>query len=322
LTVSSDELPFDLAGCLVVQVSWPPRGFQLFLCGQTAGGEPVEGARLTFEAVANLQVLKSFLREKRFLDRRGLLGGGWCRDNRSRNYPLRVPAELTHLAAGKAKRVRYDDPALEDYADHSPASLLPGRKLYLFALAEKRFKGRKPFPVICERVTLAGATGGALAGAVSPPSREWRTEDFEELGMRYLVATITGDLGAAYGLLSRECQKRLGKAAFARQVAKEFRNLGWTPAPGHGGVAAIVRRLEKALGRTGPGKPDARLRNFLYAAAADDDEIVWESVQDRRPAGFPREAVRAYVHLGAEFYRGLFSVDVVEEDGELRIDLG
>jgi hypothetical protein len=140
-----------------------------------------------------------------------------------------------------------------------------------------------------------------LRGAETPPPRKWPAAHYERLGLRYLEAVLTGDRKAAFGLLSIGCQKRLGKAGFARRVAEEFKRMGWG--------AVDVRTI-------------GDLRERLYANAEDDDQLVWESAQCRKPADFPRESVRAVVEIGTEFYREADFVFVVEEGGELRIDLG
>jgi hypothetical protein len=292
--VAETDLPFDLTGCKVVKAEWPPRAFRLVLGGATAGGRPVEGARLTFEAVVNRYEVDQFLQLQRYIER----GPGYI-DNKIKWYPLRLPATLTCLKRSRSAKVGYGDAAFTD-AYGPPPEVRADQRRYLFALSEKRFKERKPFPIICSRVALVDAKGKRLAGADTPPPRKWPTAEFERLGMRYLEAALTGDRKTAFGLLSKACQKRLGKTEFARRVAEDFRKVGW------GGVD--VRKIRG-------------LRGLLYANAEDDDQIVWESVRCCQSADLPRESVRAWVELGTSFYREACYVFVVEEGGELRIDL-
>ncbi len=292
--MAGTDLPFDLTGCKVVELEWPPRALRLVLGGATAGGRLVDRAYLTFQAVVNRYEVDQFLQLQRYIER----GAGYT-NNKIKWYPLRLPATLTCLKRSRAAKASYGDAAFTD-AYGSPPEVGAGRRLYLFALAEKRFHDRKPFPIICSRVGLVDATGKRLAGAETPPPRKWPAEDYERLGMRYLEAVLTGERKTAFGLLSKACQKRLGKAGFARRVAEDFRKVGW------GGVD--VRKLRGH-------------RGLLYANAEDDDQIVRESVQCLKPADFARESVRAWVELGTSFYREAYFVFVVEEGGELRIDL-
>ncbi len=55
------ELPFDLTGCKVTGLEWPKGGMRLILGGTTDAGQNVEGARVTFERVSNLEPVHTFL---------------------------------------------------------------------------------------------------------------------------------------------------------------------------------------------------------------------------------------------------------------------
>ena len=109
-----DDLPFDLVGCTVTRIEWPRRGFRMVLGGKTAGGRVVEGARLTFEEVANLAPLDTFLTARltysppRGQRRRGEYGY-------TPGVPLRLPTRLTHLRRSRAARASYGDRVFARY---------------------------------------------------------------------------------------------------------------------------------------------------------------------------------------------------------------
>jgi hypothetical protein len=285
------KLPFDLAGCKVSQVKWPARGFQMVLADQTAEGRSVAGALLTFSAVANQYELRDFLTGKRRLERKG----GVTRNTIDR-YPLQLPVTLTQVKTSRATRASYGDAAFTD-AHGQPPTLGPKQHLCLFALAEKRFKGRKPFPIIFERLSLADRRGKPLCGTEPPPTRRWSSDEYQRLGMRFFEAVVTDELTAAWDMLSKACRKRLGRAEFKRRLG-DYR--GW------------ARRFGQALDQ---------LRSHLYVNVEDDTELVWESVQNA-PADFPRGSARAQLALCSEFSREELFVYVVEEDGEPHLDLG
>src|SRR5262245_4732982 len=155
--MAAAEIAFDLTGATVRQIAWPPRGFRLVLSGQTAEGCSVDGAQVTFEAVVNQFPLRMFLTEKRILRKRVMRHKDGRSvsfvDNSCKALPLKLPAKLTCLRLSKVDHPTYGDRAFTDFHGEPPE---PGarQKLYLFALAEKRFKGRKPFPIVCSRVAF------------------------------------------------------------------------------------------------------------------------------------------------------------------------
>jgi hypothetical protein len=294
-------LPFNLVGCTVEEVEWPARGFRLVLSGKTAKGQPVAGYRVTFEAVANVYPLRMFLSEKRILIPKGTIVGGRPQPyshNKSELYPLKLPAKLTHFRRSTAAKVTYGDRAFTDCHGPPPA-LQKGQLRMLFALAEKRFKNRGPFPILCNRVNLTDAKGKVLGGEVNPPERDWPEEDFLQLGRRFAVAVLGSDKAAARACLSRECRQRLGAKGLNRVISK----------------CADGRRLlhnSAAYGYT--------FDTLFEFGAETDPALVWESVQGGRPVGLPPEAVRGIVSASSEGLReGLFALYVVEEGGELRI---
>ena len=175
-------------------MQWPARGFQLLLAGETAEGRPVAGVLLTFGAVANRYELREFLNGRRRFERKG-----GCTRNTIAPYPLRLPARLTYLRPSRMRRASHGDAAFTD-AHGKPPTAGPKRRLYLFALAEKRFRGRNPFPILCERLSLADAKGGLLSGAEAPPPRHWSTDQYRRLGMRFLEAVVMDERAAAWNL--------------------------------------------------------------------------------------------------------------------------
>lgn len=293
------DMPFDLTGCQVVQVTWPARGFALHLAGETAAGRSVADAVLTFEAVANLYELREFLSGKRRIVREG----GVTR-NTIADYPLGLPATLTHLKASRAARACYGDEAFTG-AHGNPPSVGPGQRLYLFTLAEKRFVDRKPFPIICGRLTWADGERTSPSGEAPEPLPRWSMEEYQQLGMRFFEAVVMDALAAAREMLSKSCRKRFGNAAFRRRL---------------GEYAGCGRRFAEKGDGAGPAEWIERLRPHMTVNVEDDEAIVWESVQNT-PADFPREAARAQLELGSEFLRESLFVYVVAEDGEPRLEL-
>jgi len=298
-----------------MKVEFPPRGFRMILGRETGQGRSVDGARLTFEAVANQFEVKEFLRSKRWTERRA----GWTH-NLSKSYPLKLPSTLTSLQRSRAGRASYGDAAFTD-AHGPPPELRAGQQLYLFTLAEKRFKDRKPFPIICERVALVDAKGEPLGGAERPPAREWPTEAYQEFGLRFAIAVLMDDLQAASGMLSTPCRKALGKAGL-RKVLKQWFGFAvrfehWkqaTEAPEYAGFC-------KQVGAWDPDKTAAWLPAFV-SASVDDDDVLWEQLQNSPlPNHLLRDAIRASVTIETPFSREpIFRFYVVDEGGELRVD--
>jgi hypothetical protein len=290
----------DFSKATVVKVSYPPRSFQLVLEGAEVAGRAVDSIKVTFEAVANLEEIRTFLTAKYIRRERKVPGykRPWAFFD-PQTYLLKLPAKLTQLRQSTATQIRYGDRVFAA-ACAGKTTLKPGEQLYYFALKEKRFKGRQAFPIVCSRLSVVDAKGNRLAGAETPPQRRWQIKDYEQLGMQYLEAILTGDLKTAFALLSKACQRRLGKTGFARRLADDFRSVGW------GGVD--VREMARR-----------HLRSLLYANAENDDQMVWERVQCQTRTDFPRESIRSYLELGTSFYREALWVDVVEEDGRLRL---
>ena len=66
--------------------------------------------------------------------------------NTMNRYPLKLPSTLTHLKESRASKLSYGDAAFTDaYGD---PVVEPNQHVFMFALGEKRFKNRKPFPII------------------------------------------------------------------------------------------------------------------------------------------------------------------------------
>lgn len=283
-------LPVDLVGHKVTQVHWPARGVQMLLTGATAEGRSVANVVLTFSAVANQYELQQFLSWKRHLERKGALTR-----NRVDPYPLKLPATVTCLKLSRARQASYGDAAFTD-AHGKPPALGPTQQLCLFALAEKRFKDRKPFPIIFERWSLTDSRGQMLVGIEEPAARRWSSEEYQRLGTQFFEAVVIDDLAAAWNMLSRACRKRLGKAEFRRRL---------------GDYRGCAQRFELPL---------EQLRAYMSVNVEDDPEIVWQCVRGL-PADFPRESARAQLILCSEFLREDLGVYVIEEDGTPRLDM-
>jgi len=284
------ELAFDLTGCTVAHVNWPARGIRLLLKGETAEGRPVAGAALTFGSVENQYEVREFLSGRRRMVRTGSI----TRNTVDRN-PLKLPAELTHLKLSRARQADYSDAAFTD-AHGTPPAVGPTQHLCLFALQANRFKDRKPFPIIFERWSLTDASGKMLTGAEEKSGLRWSHEEYQRLGMQFFEAIVTDNLTTAWNMLSKACRKRLDRSDFGRRL-RDYRG--------------CARRF---------GQPLDQLRAYMSVNVADDEEILWQSVQGW-PAEGPRESARAQITLGSEFLREELGVYVVEEDGAPRLYL-
>jgi hypothetical protein len=265
------DFPFDLTGCRVTAIEWPRRGFRMILGGQTAAGRDVDGARLTFEEIANHDPLHTFLT------------AGLTYSPRTARRPydhfrfggslVRLPSRLTHLCRSKAAKPTYGDAAYGRY--YGAPRVGRGERLFVFALGVPRFKNRKPFPVVCRRVALATADGTALGGeetAVPPPLP---VGVLERLGRQFAEAVLAGDDDAADRLLTPAARKRLGRAGLDRLLPR-----GW---------GATVRHYG------GRKKAAAMLRKHLTVEAEPGGEAADSALFSHAAPDVPPNSVRGFV---------------------------
>jgi hypothetical protein len=255
------DLQFDPTGCTVTAIEWPRRGFRMVLGGTTAAGTDVDGARLTFEEIANHDPLHTFLTAgltyipktaRRPYDHFKIVGTA-----------VRLPAQLTHLRRSTAASVSYGDPAYGKY--YGAARAGRGERLFVFALGVPRFKDRKPFPVVCRRVALVAADGTALGGAETVVPPPLPVTLLKRLGKQFAEAVLAGDDAAADKLLTPAARKRLGWAGLDRLLPR-----GWAATVRHYGgrkeAAAMIRKHLTVEAEPGGEAAD----NAMFTHAAPD----------------------------------------------------
>ena len=208
----------DFSNAKVVSVSYPRRGFQMVVEGATVEGRAIRQVKLVFDEVANQEAIMFFLMSESTPEVFAVV----CFHEAS--YPLTLPAKLTTLRQSEQSRPSYNDAAFdEEYG--RPAPLRPGQKLYYFALAEKRFKNRKPFPIICRRLRIADGSGKLIAGDSSKPRKSWKSRDYEKIARQFSQAILGGDYQAAYALTSQRLQKLLSLKKLAAEFDEYRQNL-------------------------------------------------------------------------------------------------
>lgn len=294
--MSASNLPVDLEGATVVRISWPPRGFQVELDGKTSDGLSVAGARLKFEDVVNQFPLRMFLSEKRFIQKRVVHRKNGppitFTDNSCESYPLKLPAKVSHLRLSRARRVNYGDHAFTD-CHGPPPGIKPGQQLLDFGLAEKRFKNRKPFPIICARIILVDRKGQPLIGEETPPQKSWPTSDHEQIGRRFAEAILQDKLSTAWTLCSKQLRKQKSATAL-REWTGDWR----------GAALPLPRGL--------------KLSEHLHVEVTDDANEVWDRVATDE-AGTAPQSVLAIVTISFAGRREERTICIVEEAGKLQV---
>src|SRR5262245_46500019 len=280
MTDPNPDLPFDLTGSTVTEIDWPRRGFRMILGGKTADGRAVDGVRLTFEEVANLDPLNTFLTARLTYSRPSARMP--YPEYHYTPFPLRLPTRLTHLRRSRAARASSPDPAYGTYYGAPPRA---GRnqRLYLFTLAAARFRTRKPFPIVCARTALVAADGTALGGEETPIPPPLSVKVLKQLGRQFAEAVLNGNDAVANRLLTEAARRRLGRTGLNRLLPR-----GWAESVKYAGsrkkAAAMFRKhltVEPQPGgeaadsisfaHNAPGVPPNSVRGFVVVYAGDPD---------------------------------------------------
>ena len=166
-------------------------------------------------------------------------------------------------------------------------------------MAEKRFKGRKPFPIICTRIHLVDGVGRPICGEEVPPQRRWPMATYERRGRRLAEAILLGDLPTAFDLCSKALRKRVGRAGLARWAGD------WK------GAASPLREGPAAV---------RNLREHLAVEATDDADDVWDLVAGASDGeAVPPESVLAIITMSIIGRREEKLLRMVADAGEPRI---
>lgn len=311
------KLPFDLSGCKVKQVQWTSRGVQLILSGETSGGETVDGAKLSFENVANLYPLQDFLRNRRFIEKKTRKGAVLDKKTKKfvdrtvvttienlKPYPLKLPATLLQLNVSKSAQASYGDVVFTS-AHGKPPKANTGQTTVLFALDEKRFQNRKAFPIVCDSVILKDKRGNLLIGNEKPAATHWSVDEYRKLGLIFFESLATSDLATAEKLLSQRCRKRIKRLTLAKLAGDYL------------GVAEKMAQLQ-------PRKIKVPViewfRKHMQVNVEVDERLIWDMAQSMPHGGSPG-AVRASLELCTECLRESLHLMVVEENGDMRIEV-
>jgi hypothetical protein len=292
-TLSLPGIRADFSQAKVVAVTYPPRDVCLVLEGVLVNGGVVPQVRLTFQAVANREEVHAFLTAKHSRRTKKVR---WQRKPLvilgQSHYPLKLPTRLTELRASKATRFSYRDRVFtERYG--TPEPLKSGQQLYYFAFSEKRFRGRRAFPIVCARLNLVDGKGKPIGGEASVALASWDSEDHERLVTGFVEALLQGDFAAAYARTSKALRKRVPARSFAR----------W------------FQRWQEVMASL--GQLDRPVRKYLEIGITCDDEEVW-SASRSLPSVVAAESCRALVEV---FLLRLLECHlcIVEEEGELRV---
>ncbi|MEZ6133875.1 MAG: hypothetical protein R3C53_03085 [Pirellulaceae bacterium] len=291
------DLPFDLTGCKVNNLEWPKGGLCLILGGSTAARQNVEGSRVTFERVSNLEPVHTFLMASlKYVPAKQ----GRMAEYRYGSKPIRLPARLTQLSAGRPARISYADKVFTKYYGAPRAT--SSEHVFHLALAAPRFRDRPAFPIVCRSVAFIANEGNAVDHLATSVASPLPLDTLEPLARKFAEAILKDDAELANSLLTPAAQKRL-----ARSGLKKWLPRGWKDA---------IREL---------GSPEAAIAATLKHLTVEpplEDDIEGVSVRDLAP-DLPFESVRGQLMV----FPGdpewdideMFSLHFVEVNGEPRI---
>ncbi|MFO0940838.1 MAG: hypothetical protein U0930_08720 [Pirellulales bacterium] len=309
------KLPFELTGCNVKQVKWNSTGVRITLSGTTDEGTSVDGCCLTLSFIANLYELQDFLKNQRSVEKKSRKGTVLDKKTKKwvdrtvvvtieklKPYPLKLPSRLTHFSISKSTQASYGD-ALFTNVHGKPPKAVGGQKTLLFALDEKRFCDRKPFPIICEEFSIEDKKGKPLDGKQETKRNNWSEEEYRRLGLTFFEALAVADNSAVDQMLTIGSRKRVKKLKLEK-LASDF----------HG----VADRMAQAQPIKVKGSPISWFRKMMRVDVELDPRF-WDT--ERGPGDPPLSAMRAQLTLSTECLRETLSVYVIEEDGEMRIEM-
>ena len=148
-------------------------------------------------------------------------------------------------------------------------------------------------------------SGKLLAGKEQSAATHWSTAEYEKLWLTFFEALATSDLETAEKLLSDRCRKRFKRSKLAK-LAGDF--LG------------VAEKMAHSQPRKIKSPAIVWFREQVALRVEVDQRLLWDMAQSLSE-DTSREAIRAALELCAECLRESLHIIIVEENGQMRIEV-